>query len=618
MRVCVVEASGQNVFFAELLDALAGGLAERGVVVERSVDCFPAPADDLVFLFVPHEYLPLVLEDSHPDRAHLSRAIALCTEQPGTPWFDTTAHVAQGCAAAVDINPLGVTALRDRGVDAVRLPLGYVPQWDHWGGDQGRERPIDLTFLGGHTDRRATALATCGATLQRRRSAIHLSETIVPHTSDDPQFVSGERRWELLVSSKVMLNVHRAELPYMEWLRAVQAMVNGCVYLTEHPVGADPLVAGVHFVSARFSDLSAVVDAVLRDPDGQARMRREAYELLRTELPLSRTIDELGGVIEDVGTRPGGTLRAGAPGAVPRPLRLALPEPPLTRPPTDDNAIVRMALKHLVLEVRALKAAIAAPQAEQDEDVYVANDAYESLAAPSVTVVLTVYNYADHVAEALLSLARAYHENFEVVVIEDRSIDRSLEVIEETLQRCPWLPTLLVRRGRNRGLAAGRNLGFELARAPYVFVLDADNTVYPQALTLLEQALDERPDAAFAYGLIEAFDERGPGGLVSWQGWNPDRLRYGNFVDAMAMTRRDRVRDVGGYVSDPALYGWEDFALWASLASAGHPGVRVPEIVARYRVAPHSMVSITNIDATSAWATLLRRYSALSLPVSDA
>jgi hypothetical protein len=98
---------------------------------------------------------------------------------------------------------------------------------------------------------------------------------------------------------------------------------------------------------------------------------------------------------------------------------------------------------------------------------------------------------------------------------------------------------------------------------------------------------------------------------MSWVGWDPDRLRYGNFIDAMAMVRRTALDDVGGFSTEPAIYGWEDFALWCALADRGHRGNLVPEIVARYRVGLHSMISMTNIDASGAWSALLRRYRVL-------
>src|SRR6476661_8257724 len=92
--VCFVSASRQNVFFAELIEALAEALAGHGVAVEYSVDCFPPLRDELVYVFVPHELLPLLMPDAHPSEPQLQRSVTICTEQPGTHWFDEDARIA--------------------------------------------------------------------------------------------------------------------------------------------------------------------------------------------------------------------------------------------------------------------------------------------------------------------------------------------------------------------------------------------------------------------------------------------------------------------------------------------------------------------------------------------
>ena len=116
---------------------------------------------------------------------------------------------------------------------------------------------------------------------------------------------------------------------------------------------------------------------------------------------------------------------------------------------------------------------------------------------------------------------------------------------------------------------------------------------------------------SFAYGIIERFNDAGAVGLMSYLGWDPGRLPWGNFVDAMAMVRRQDLLDAGGYTGEPELHGWEDFALWCALAQAGHRGLLVEEILARYRAGFFSMIAVTNIDTAAAWTTLMRRYAVL-------
>jgi glycosyltransferase involved in cell wall biosynthesis len=279
---------------------------------------------------------------------------------------------------------------------------------------------------------------------------------------------------------------------------------------------------------------------------------------------------------------------------------------------SSDVEILRMGVKHMMMDVSSLRRELAALRdpggPEPADDVQTFGPARPD---PAVSVVVTLYNYEEYIAAAIESVARSDLREIELIVVDDRSRDNSAAVAQATLERHPWLTATLIRRGANKGLGPGRNLGLEHARGRHVFILDADNTIYPHALGRLSRALDENPEAAFAYGILEKFDGSGPIGLESFLEWDPGRLRYSNYIDAMAMLRRDAVVAVGGFVSDAAIYGWEDFALWCTFADAGYGGVRVPEIVARYRVGVSSMIALANVDDRETWSALLRRFRVL-------
>jgi glycosyltransferase involved in cell wall biosynthesis len=246
----------------------------------------------------------------------------------------------------------------------------------------------------------------------------------------------------------------------------------------------------------------------------------------------------------------------------------------------------------------------------QREDRIWTSTAYDEC-TPRVTVVVTLYNYGRVVGEALASVAASQGIALEVVVVDDASTDDSAESARAAIERHPWLAAKLIARGANGGLAAARNLGIAHARGGYVFMLDADNAVYPHALARLAAALDEDDGAAFAYGIIERFDAAGSTDLMSWHPWDPQRFRQGNYIDAMAMARKGALEGVGGFTEDNRLFGWEDFALWCSFAQAGLRGRLVPEILCRYRTNRHSMIAITNIDVSEAWSVLIERFSFL-------
>jgi hypothetical protein len=614
--VCFVSASSQNVFFGELLDALADALSEHGIAVERAVDHFPDLRDGLAYAFVPHELIPLVMPDAHPSEQQLRRSVAICTEQPGTPWFDHTVQIARRTGASVDINPLGVAEQRKLGIDAAFLQLGYTPLWDRWHGDRELARPVDLSLLAGSTPRRLAAVARSARQLAGRRTELHMPEAFVPHLAESEHFLAGERKWELLSRTRVLMNIHRSELGYFEWQRAIEALANGCVLLSEHSVGFEPLVPGEHFVSVSYDSLDVALGALLADEGMCERIRESAYDFIRGELPLKRSVEVLAEALTDVLRAPTGPVRSDGRVPSPRPKRPPMPPPEFERVAggRSELDILRMATKQLLLDQREMRKTLR--KIETAVEGGGREDLVESFGperdTPRVSVVVTVYNYAALVTKAIESVAASEFTDYELVIVDDASSDDSGERIREALLWVPWVTAKLVTRGRNEGLAQARNLGSELATGELVFILDADNMIYPHALGRLVRALEEDPTAAFAYGIIEQFGVEGSTGLLSYLEWDPQRLRYGNFIDAMAMMRREALLEAGGYVTDPRLHGWEDFALWCAFASRGWHGARVPEIVARYRVAAHSMISITNIDTSVAWTLLLDRYEFLA------
>jgi GT2 family glycosyltransferase len=136
-------------------------------------------------------------------------------------------------------------------------------------------------------------------------------------------------------------------------------------------------------------------------------------------------------------------------------------------------------------------------------------------------------------------------------------------------------------------------------------MLDADNELRTIAMDRLLACLDADPEASFAYGIMERFSGSGTEGLQSCFGWDPERLLSGNYIDAFALLRRDAFEAMGGYSCDQRLSGWEDYDLWVRMAEAGRHGVFVPEIIARYRVDPSSMIWQTNISTIDAYAALV-------------
>jgi glycosyltransferase involved in cell wall biosynthesis len=225
-----------------------------------------------------------------------------------------------------------------------------------------------------------------------------------------------------------------------------------------------------------------------------------------------------------------------------------------------------------------------------------------------VTVCIPCFDHEDEVGEAIGSVAAQDFGALELLALDDGSGDRSLAAMRAELEARPWLPSRLLAGPINAGLPRARNRMAAAARGELVLMLDADNVLYPPAVGRLVAALDADPGAFFAYPTLQGHVEGEPHGLLSYRAWDPALLARRNIVDALALLRRDRLLELGGYVDDVRMYGWEDYDLWARAAEHGERGVHVAEILARYRRGSSSMLSITDLDTQVMLDLLRERY----------
>jgi glycosyltransferase involved in cell wall biosynthesis len=104
------------------------------------------------------------------------------------------------------------------------------------------------------------------------------------------------------------------------------------------------------------------------------------------------------------------------------------------------------------------------------------------LKEPFISVVLPVYNVAPYLREAVESILRQSMPDFEVVIVNDGSTDRSEEIIQELLPTDTRLRYF--KMPKNSGLSAARNEGFLHVQGKYVYFMDSDDVLLPDAFRL--------------------------------------------------------------------------------------------------------------------------------------
>jgi glycosyltransferase involved in cell wall biosynthesis len=190
-----------------------------------------------------------------------------------------------------------------------------------------------------------------------------------------------------------------------------------------------------------------------------------------------------------------------------------------------------------------------------------------------VSVVMPAYNAERFIGEAIESVIHQTVEDWELVVVDDGSTDRTAEIVTD--YRDPRIR--LVNVGSRGGQAAARNIGTSIASHPLVSYLDADDRLMPDNFATLRQAIESNSDAVVAYGTHVRIDEAGkrygtrrlathlarPNGDVLTQFLCGNHMVNGG----VALVRKSAVQRVGGFKS--GLPCNDDWVLWAHLAAIG-------------------------------------------------
>ena len=210
-------------------------------------------------------------------------------------------------------------------------------------------------------------------------------------------------------------------------------------------------------------------------------------------------------------------------------------------------------------------------------------------AVTTASVVINTYNRGPSLRNTLHALRYQTYEDFEVVVVDDGSTDRSPEILSR-------FPVRVVPSPGRVGPAAARNLGAQVATGRILFFIDSDVMVRPDALRLLAEGF-EQPEVDGLCGVQAA--EMRHRDLVSqyknlWMRWT--YLRQSGdvplFYTTAAAIRRDAFLRVGGFDVGYSTPNVEDTAFGQKLKRLG------------VRVRIHPQLEVEHVKRYSLWGLL--------------
>lgn len=199
---------------------------------------------------------------------------------------------------------------------------------------------------------------------------------------------------------------------------------------------------------------------------------------------------------------------------------------------------------------------------------------------PLVSVLMTTYNREKYLAAAIDSVIASTYQNWELLVVDDQSKDRSVEIAQEYAQKDARVKSII--NEKNLGDYPNRNKAASLAKGKYLKYVDADDMIYPTGLQVMVDSMEKFPEAGWGLSsLPQDKFKMFPFVLSGEEAYKRHYFEQQLFHKAplSAIIRKDLFDKVGGFTGRRYL---GDFEMWHILAN-NSPVVLMPHGVVWYR-----------------------------------
>ncbi|MGF1541126.1 MAG: tetratricopeptide repeat protein [Pleurocapsa sp.] len=206
---------------------------------------------------------------------------------------------------------------------------------------------------------------------------------------------------------------------------------------------------------------------------------------------------------------------------------------------------------------------------------------------PLVSIIMPARNAAETITNSIKSIQDEQLKEWEVIVINDGSMDDTVAVVEQIRQSDPRVG---IYHTGGRGVSFARNVALSIARGKYIGFLDADDLFENQALTKRVQALEANPQWEGVYCRTEIVDD-----YLNQLGWSVGDYKrkisfsdmHGNIHLASVVGKADVLRSQSFQVG---LANGEDWLYLAQVLRSGTELEYVPDCNVAYRIHERSTV----------------------------
>ena len=219
---------------------------------------------------------------------------------------------------------------------------------------------------------------------------------------------------------------------------------------------------------------------------------------------------------------------------------------------------------------------------------------------PLVSIITPCYNSAGFISETIDSVISQTYQNWELIVIDDKSKDGTCEIVEEFVNKYPTIS--LIKLAENGGVAHARNVGLDAAKGKYIAFLDSDDTWTADKLETQVGYMEEKalPMSFFAYKRINE-----EGKVISSTIHVPFSVNYHKLLshNVIIFSTSMILKSVIGDLKFKKA-GHEDWIFWLDLFKKCGNGYGINKPLAHYRIRNNSVSSNKLKAAGYTWKIL--------------
>ena len=207
-----------------------------------------------------------------------------------------------------------------------------------------------------------------------------------------------------------------------------------------------------------------------------------------------------------------------------------------------------------------------------------------------ISIVIPAYNAENYIATAIESITTQTYSNWELIVVDDGSIDKTSEIVKSFKDtRITFVSQ------NNRGVSFARNIGIDLSKGKYITFLDADDAIPNYSLEERVKFLESSKDIDVVHGIISIIDEELKNEIKSYRPFfyknvlkNTLHLDKRMVFNPGYMIKKDKLNNIR--FQDGMTHS-EDTLFLLRLASSGISFGFIPKVMYHYRVTKTSAMS---------------------------